>query len=286
MSLGLKDELFALKDRLDTIESQLTGQIKEIEERDEKWKRMQAKVDRIVGTQGDIVKLNVGGKVFSVSVNTINSMPGTLLQKLIESGRVDLKQEIFFDRSPKLFEHILEYIRVRHINLTKLSKDDFEQLKDDADYFNIIDLEVQLAERLRDVEFVSFDFNGAYIYNGTTAGTNKVEDITDKTCMKGICANSPGWIVIELNSIWDFEEIEIGGWKGNSNIWYTDNGAGASIQTSVDNKIWRTVGSIPSGYGNNIVKVKLTKSTAKYIKFNHNSYIGIGYLYVKKIAAK
>ena len=37
-------KLFSLKDRLDTIEAQLSGQVKEIEDREEKWKRMEKKI--------------------------------------------------------------------------------------------------------------------------------------------------------------------------------------------------------------------------------------------------
>jgi hypothetical protein len=286
MSIGLKDELFKLKDRLDTIESQLSGQVKEIEERDEKWKRMQAKVEKIANTQGDIIKLNVGGKVFSVSVNTINSMPNTLIQKLVESKRVDLKQEIFFDRSPKMFEHILEFIRSREINLSKFKKDESELLREDASYYNITELENMLAERLKDIEFISFEFSGTYTHNGVTAGTNRIDDLCDKSCNKGICAISPGWIIIELNFLWEFEELSISGWRGNSSVWYADNGSGASIQTSTDKTVWKTVGTIPSGFGNTVTKVKLTRSTAKYIKFNHNSYLGIGYLHINKYDSK
>ena len=108
-------------------------------------------------------------------------------------------------------------------------------------------------------------------------------DIKDKSCTKGICANSPGWIVIELNQEWEFDTIMVGGWKGNSTLWYADNGAGAQILTSTDKTNWKSVGTIPYGYGNNIATVKLTKSSARYIKFNCNSYVGIGYLFIQKM---
>jgi len=103
--------------------------------------------------------------------------------------------------------------------------------------------------------------------------------------MKGVCTGSPGWIVVEMKRECEFEEMEIAGWKGDPTIWYAENGSGATILTSNDKEKWTQVGSIPSGYGNKIVKVKVKKSYGKWIKFQYTSYLGIGYLNVKKIGA-
>jgi hypothetical protein len=286
MSHGLKDELFSLKNRLEVIENQLTGQLKEIEARDEKWKRMEKKLEAIEKSQGEIVKLNIGGKVYSIAVSTIKKFPDSLLAKLLESGRVDPNEEIFFDRSPGTFDLILEYIRNGQLNFNKFNEDQLHKLKADAEYFGIFDLEMTLDERLKDIEFISYEYSGPYVYNGQTSGAGGVEDLKDKTCNHGICANTPGWIIIELNGIWEFDTLMIGGWKGNTSLWYPDNGAGASIQTSLDKQSWKTVGTIPSGYGTTIATVKLSKSSAHYIKFTYTSYVGIGYLYIKKLEAK
>ena len=99
--------------------------------------------------------------------------------------------------------------------------------------------------------------------------------------MTGICAISPGWIVIELNKEWEFDEIEVAGWNGNTTLWGVANGAGASILTSTDKSDWKTVGTLPTDFGDTIKSVKLTKSSGKYIKFNCNSYLGLGYLHIK-----
>lgn len=129
------------------------------------------------------------------------------------------------------------------------------------------------------------EFSAPYVYKGQTAGTNQVTDLRDKTQMKGVCTSSPGWIVVEMKRECEFEEMEVGGWKGNSTIWYCENGSGATILTSTDKQKWTQVGNIPSGYGNKIAKVKVKKSSAKYIKFQYTSYLGVGYLDIKKIGA-
>jgi hypothetical protein len=280
---NLKDDLILLKTRLETIESQLSGQMKEIEIREQKWKSMEERCEKIYSSQQNIVRLNVGGKKFATTTKTLLNIPGTLFAKLIESGRLDLAKEIFFDRSPIIFPHILNFMRTGLINYQFFTGTQLLVLKDDAEYYNIQTIVRDLNERLKDIEFVSFKSSGAYTMHGRTAGTNRVEDLKSKDCMKGICANTPGEIIIDLNAEWEFETIEIGGWRGDSSLWGSDNGAGATISTSVDRQTWRAVGFIPSGFGYDIKLVKLTRSSGRFIKFDKTSYLGIGYLDIKKL---
>jgi len=130
--------------------------------------------------------------------------------------------------------------------------------------------------RERGVKYIKFESSGPYM----TAGTQSVEhlnDFTDRSLTKGICANSPGWIIIELQYPTDIQDIEIGGWNGNSSIWGCTNGAGARIETSNDKSSWVHVGTVPSDFGVTIQKLTLTKSKAKFVRFQHTSYLGLGY---------
>jgi hypothetical protein len=158
--------------------------------------------------------------------------------------------------------------------------------KDDELETSLYDLKMQIQRMKKylidEIEFVSFEFNDKFIYKNQIAGTNDVKDLTDRTCTKGICAKFPGWILIELNKEWDFEEIEIGGFGGNANLWGATNGANATISTSKDKMDWISVGLVPPSYNNQIQRVKVTLSTAKYIKFSSNTYLGIGYLNIIK----
>jgi len=45
---------------------------------------------------------------------------------------------------------------------------------------------------------------------------------------------------------------------------------------------WTEVGSIPSNFGDFIIRIKLRSSTANYIQFKHSSYLGLGYLKILK----
>ena len=283
MSSLLKDDLILLKSRLESIESHLEGQMKDLEVREEKWKKMDDQVQDIIKSQNEIVRINVGGKKFATRSETLLSVKDTLFYKLILSKRFNLQEEIFFDRSPKMFAVILDYLRYHRIDYKRFTREETEELRVEAEYYEIGDILEYLEERLKEIEFVSFETNGQYSSGNQVAGTNKVEDLKDRSLTKGICATSPGWIIIELNNEWEFEELDIGGWNGNSSLWYNANGAGAAILTSTDKTNWKNVGTIPSDYGSYIKTAKLTRSTARYIKFNHNSYLGIGFLEIKKL---
>jgi hypothetical protein len=279
----LKQELNDLKNKLESIESQLDGQMKELEIREEKWNKMQILVNDIIKNQNEIVTFNVGGKMFATKTDTLLNIKDTLFYKLIVSNKFNLKEEIFIDRSPYLFPYILDYIRFKKINYKRFSKEELEELRKDCEYYEIGDICVYLDDQLKEIDFVNFQSSGSYTYNNQTAGTNSVKDLKDKSLTKGICTNSPGWIIIELNNEWEFNELEVAGWNGNSTLWSKANGAGASIQTSKDKTNWTTVGTIPTNYGDTIQTAKLTRSSGRYIKFNHTSYLGIGYLNIKKI---
>jgi hypothetical protein len=280
----LKQELNNLKKKLEEIELELEEKGKEITIREEKWNQMEKQVDEIIEKNlEDIVKFNVGGKKFATRKESLLRSKDSLFHKIAVSGRFDFTKEIFFDRSPKVFPIILDYLRGNEIIYTGFSREEAEELLLEAEYYELTEVVDIMQQRMKEIDFVQFESNGIFTYNLTAVGTNKVEDLKDSSGNKGICTISPGWITIELNNQWEFDEIEIKGYCGNSTAWYPGNGSGAQIMTSVDKINWKTVGSIPGNFGASIQTVKLTKSLARYIKFSYSSYLGIGYLKIKKL---
>jgi hypothetical protein len=104
-----------------------------------------------------------------------------------------------------------------------------------------------------------------------------LDDLNSNNLKTGICVLN-GWILFELMFELTFNEIDIHGSLGDQGIWSPNLGAGAKILTSMDKINWTEVGTIPNTFGTNIQRVNLTNSTAKYIKFELNSHIGIGHL--------
>ncbi|XP_022921061.1 BTB/POZ domain-containing protein KCTD3 [Onthophagus taurus] len=86
---------------------------------------------------GDILHLNVGGKRFSTSRQTLTCVQDTFFTALL-NGRIsslrDEKGSIFIDRDPEIFAVILNYLRTREINLKNV---DIKSLRHEAEYYGI-----------------------------------------------------------------------------------------------------------------------------------------------------
>jgi hypothetical protein len=66
----------------------------------------------------NIVKLNIGGTIFITTKETLLSIPGTTFHGLLsnEKYQPDFEGCFFFDRSPKYFEEILNYLRTNSMD--------------------------------------------------------------------------------------------------------------------------------------------------------------------------
>ncbi|XP_050301332.1 BTB/POZ domain-containing protein KCTD3 [Anthonomus grandis grandis] len=99
---------------------------------------------------GDILHLNVGGKRFSTSRQTLTLIPDTFFTALL-NGRIsslrDEKGYIFIDRDPKVFSVILNYLRTKEVDLNAI---DTRTLRLEAEYYNIAPLvrRLMLCEEL------------------------------------------------------------------------------------------------------------------------------------------
>jgi hypothetical protein len=284
MSTGLRDELFVLKGKLELLEKELTDQMMELEVKADKWAKLDEEAENIVKVGNNIVYLDVGGKKFQTKLETLLSIKDTLFFRMVLDHKVDLSQEVFIDRANDYFHIMLSFLRNKKVNLQGYSTKVLREVLEEAAFYEITDLIGCIEEYLSEVTFVKFETNGTYTSGGTVAGTQNIDhinDTTDRSMTKGICAISPGWIIFEVNREVEFEEIEVAGWGGNTGIWGHTNGSGASVQTSNDKTNWTTVGTI----GNNlsvISKVKLTRSKGKYVKISCNSYLGIGFFRIIK----
>lgn len=109
-----------------------------------------------------IIKLNVGGKRFVTSRQTLTWIPDSFFQSLL-SGRIpSLKDEdgaIFIDRDPDLFKPILNYMRSREVQLNNCN---VKTLKHEAEFYGITPLvrRLTLCEELKNSSCGSLLFSG------------------------------------------------------------------------------------------------------------------------------
>ena len=93
---------------------------------------------------GNTVELNVGGVMYTTSVDTLVKQPDSLLASLFKDSSKsrlvrDSKGKVFIDRDGVLFRYILDYLR----NLKLVLPENFherERLKQEAEYFKLPDM--------------------------------------------------------------------------------------------------------------------------------------------------
>ena len=99
-----------------------------------------------------ILNLNVGGFVYTTTLNTITRDPNSMLGTMF-SGRQkvakDSKGNYFIDRDGSLFRHVLNFLRSWELRLPQ-SFDEFEQLSAEADFYQVGDLIKALQIRRED----------------------------------------------------------------------------------------------------------------------------------------
>lgn len=94
-----------------------------------------------------VVELNVGGKHYATLRETLMRHDSMLAAMF--SGRQPLRRtpdgRVFIDRDGKLFRHILQYLRDGYLDVEALDKDLREQLRREASYFCLTELEERLT---------------------------------------------------------------------------------------------------------------------------------------------
>lgn len=276
MNSNLKDDLLGLRSKLENLEKDFEVKLKDVEEKEAKFKKLDEQINELISTGDTVITLNVGGKIFQTKASTLLSKKDTLFYKLL-SADTDGKEyfrikEYFFDRNYQFFPFILDYLRTDKYCLKGFNKFELEDLLEDCEFYGLTEIIASFERMEKEAEFVNFDAAPRY----SNAGTHRLEDLNDRSLMKGICVGSPFYITFELNYEHHIETIEIGGYNGNSGIWYVGNGSGASVHTSTDKVTWKLVGTV--NLGDTIQTINLTPSIGRYIKFQHNSHLGIGYL--------
>jgi hypothetical protein len=86
-------------------------------------KKVQALLTERSGKGGEIININIGGSKFATLQCTLDKAKNTKLEKLLVSAKKDKDGYLFIDRSPKLFEYVLDALR----SGTLLFPEEFEE---------------------------------------------------------------------------------------------------------------------------------------------------------------
>lgn len=284
-TLSAKEDLRGIMSRLENLEQELNISLADVEERGIKFKNIDDQINEILDSNNKIVKLNIGGKIFPTKISSLVKIKDTLFYNMFSQSNHSISEgpckELFFDRSYSLFQVILDYLRTGKFSLNNFSIFDLEDLKLECEYYGITEIFKRIDILQREIEYINFESSPRY----SNCGSHRITDLKlNINTSEGICVDSPYHLIIELNYEHEIESMDISGWNGNINMWYPGNGSGARVYISCDKSDWKEVCTIPSNYGANVINVKFKEGTydnsyrAKFIKFQHNTYLGIGYL--------
>eukprot|EP00088_Acartia_fossae_P010274 TRINITY_DN15108_c0_g1_i4.p1 TRINITY_DN15108_c0_g1~~TRINITY_DN15108_c0_g1_i4.p1 ORF type:complete len:107 (-),score=16.31 TRINITY_DN15108_c0_g1_i4:224-544(-) len=101
----------------------------------------------------DVITLNVGGVMLTTKRETLTKYPESKLAKMFDAESPVLSSlpmqkdgSFFIDRDPETFKIILNYLRSGRLN-SQISKMVREDLKIEAQYFGLKDLEQRIYKR-------------------------------------------------------------------------------------------------------------------------------------------
>ena len=95
---------------------------------------------------GDVVKVNVGGRTFVTTRKTLIVYPNSLLGRIYTGNQPNdfwHNGQVFFDRDPDLFSHVLQFLRNKTLNYSCTSmesKDFLHNLLCEARFFKLQEL--------------------------------------------------------------------------------------------------------------------------------------------------
>jgi len=118
---------------------QIEQRLEYLQRKEEAWLSLEKKVEDNCGKTKQKIKLDVGGKIFSASKDSLLRLPNTYFHALLGSGKwqPDSEGAFFIDRNPKIFDRILDFMRSGKMDYTGLDDYSLEKLQDDCDYYQI-----------------------------------------------------------------------------------------------------------------------------------------------------
>lgn len=226
-----------------------------------------------------IINLNIGGKKYKILKRILISIEDTLFYFLIYFNKEDNHTSIFFDRDGQYFQDIIDYYNYRRLPLKSFSEERLKILQTDAYYYNIHPLIDYINYYITPIQIEAI-MTPSNIYDGE----NDINaSLTSRQLNMGVITTTyPYSIIFKLNIDCEFDSITIKGYSGEIRPgWDSNYGSFSLIYSSIDSDNWVNIGQLPSDI-RSFKTVPVLTNKGRYIKFEHHSHLGIGYLKINK----
>ncbi|PRP81199.1 hypothetical protein PROFUN_02033 [Planoprotostelium fungivorum] len=110
-----------------------------LQEKEERWKLLEQRMNENLAKVSQKITLDVGGKRYTTSKDTLTSIPNTYFTGLLGSGhwKPEADGSYFIDRDRKLFHYVLQLLRTGEMSIDTLSEQQKKDLKRELEYFLI-----------------------------------------------------------------------------------------------------------------------------------------------------
>ena len=109
---------------------------------------------RLPRTMGDVVKLNVGGRIFMTRVGTLCAEPDSMLARWFDPDShfarpAEIDGCVFIERDGDLFVYILDHLRGCFNYYPEMNKVELLRLRNEADYYSLGALVEEIDKHFR-----------------------------------------------------------------------------------------------------------------------------------------
>jgi len=148
-----------------------------------------------------VVHINVGGQRFTTSVNTLQG--ASFFQNLDHLPR-DGDGNIFVDRDPDLFRHVLTYLRTGRVFLQEWDKSLRERLYYESEYYQVYELQQELrqSQQFPDSTILSSEHQKQLNEWTWTGNDNQQWRLIHRSSRDGFLQtynNQQGYIIVKAN---------------------------------------------------------------------------------------
>ncbi|KAK9806477.1 hypothetical protein WJX73_001328 [Symbiochloris irregularis] len=144
-----------------TAQQELKQERAKLAEEREAFAEERSRVQQVISDADEQITLNVGGSLYVTSTTTLKNSPLPSLFTAMFSGRHELKRDqkghYFFDRDPRHFHDILNYLRDGSLNYPISDCTDFRsllELRAEAEFFGLVPLVAKIDSYPYDVTIV------------------------------------------------------------------------------------------------------------------------------------
>lgn len=282
---NFKDDLSSFKAQLEVIELEMNNKITSLNDDEQQHMLKEASLLKRLPLLPKTMKLNIGGTKFSALIKNIMNHKNTLFNFILEDENCDLTKEIYFERSPKFFDEILNFLKHKKFDFSRYDRNELKEITEEAAYFELNEMLAFLNnDCLFEPIIVSFSSNGPYITGETIVGDTDIFAIMTDDPFTGLTSGYPGQFEFVLEKPSEISSISFMGYYGNTNYFASTNGSASNIEASLDGKVFNHVGNFPTFNSDQKVQ-KFTVPTfkAKYIRIKSDtSYIGFSYIKFEK----